>query len=278
VAPEAHANELAEIRPLVEGEKLLFLGRDNFILWELRGSKPFVAVRNFYDPYYVKPNTELKDVFSKFDFDSVTGEDLARFPYVLATKAGYQSSPPTGYQLVRETDSYRLWSRAEGDPRDRRPGEDDAAPGRLGGCPPGERPATLAVRARAPVVAADWSRSTISDGDVATLTLDLPRGAWELSLQYDSTRPLTLSAQEGSSTLPGNLDYRGSTPFWDAALVVEGPGPVDVTAEVHEPPLAGRLLGADSVAHLGALAATEHGRGTVAEDRACDAYVDWYVP
>ena len=75
--PTAHQEELAEIRPLVEGEKLLFLGRDNFVLWEMRGSRPFTAVKNYYDPFYVEPNVELADVFSKFDFDSVDGETLA---------------------------------------------------------------------------------------------------------------------------------------------------------------------------------------------------------
>ncbi len=80
VAPSAHMDELAEIRPLVQGEKLLFLGRDNFILYELRGSKPFTAVKNYYDPYYAQPNLELAEVFSKFDFDSVDGEHPGAFP------------------------------------------------------------------------------------------------------------------------------------------------------------------------------------------------------
>ena len=51
---------------------MLFLGRDNFVAYELRGARPFTAVRNYYDPNYVKPDLRLKDVFRKFDFDSVT--------------------------------------------------------------------------------------------------------------------------------------------------------------------------------------------------------------
>ena len=38
-----------------QGQKVLFLGRDNFVVYELRGSRPFTAVRNYYDPNYVKP-------------------------------------------------------------------------------------------------------------------------------------------------------------------------------------------------------------------------------
>lgn len=279
VGPENHMEELAEIRPLVEGEKLLFLGRDNFIAYELRGSRPFTAVRNFYNPHYVEPNQELAGIFSKFDFDSVTGEDLARFPYVLATKASYASGPPPGYTPAAETDSYVLWESGEFSPASRRPAETGAEPGREGGCP--RRPPSLAAGfGEPPVVAADWSRTTIEDGEPASVELDLPRGDWRLSLQYDSTRPLTIAAQGSSAALPGNLDYRGSAPFWDVGLELEGPGAVEVTAAVERPPLAGRLLGAHPVAHLGKVAATSaEGRiEGAAVTAACRGYVDWYVP
>ena len=45
VAPTDHANQLAEFRPLVQGQKVLFLGRDNFIAYELRGP----AARRVHD-------------------------------------------------------------------------------------------------------------------------------------------------------------------------------------------------------------------------------------
>ena len=275
VGPEAHAAELERIRPLVQGEKLLFLGRDNFILHELRGSKPFTHVRNFYDPYFVEPNFELRDVGSKFDFDSVTGETLARFPYVLTTRAAYASGPPPGYRVVAETPSYRLWE-AGGLATERRlPGETGPEPGRRAGCE-GD-PRAVATLARAPVEApaAAWSATTIESGGSATLRLDLPaRGAWDLSLRYDSTRPLAVRAAGLETALPANLDYRGVAPFWDAGrIVVARPGPVTVTATIAEPPLVGRLLGADSVAHLGDLAATAARSG---RDEGCAGYVDWY--
>lgn len=278
VAPETHANELAEIRPLVQGEKLLFLGRDNFVLHSLRGSKPFTAVRNFYNPYYVEPNHELERVFSKFDFDSLSGEDLARFRYVLATKAPYASGPPPGYTPVAETRSYQLWEPGEHSPASREPAETDAEPGREGGCP-SRRPSLVSAFSDAPVLASEWSQTTVEDGEPATVELELPAGEWRLSLQYDATRPLTISAAGESATLPGNLDYRGSAPFWGVGLELAGGDTVEVTAEVERPPLAGRLLGSNSVAHLGTLAATTAGRveGVRAPD-ACRAYVDWYIP
>ncbi len=277
VAPDDHAAELAEIRPLVAGQELLFLGRDNFVLYELRGSKPYTHVRNFYDPYFVEPNFELADVGSKFDFDSVTASTLAGFPYVLTTRAGYASGPPPGYESVRRTASYELWHK-ERSPLGRAPAETGAAPGRLGAC--GETtPERVSTFADEPVVADadDWSRTTVESGQSASVVLDLPDGIWDLSLQYDSTRPLTLTddAARLDAALPANLDYRGTTPFWPAGRIeIAGGAPVQITARVERPPLAGRLLGAHSTAHLGSLAATsaEPARS------GCGGYVDWLVP
>ena len=275
VAPTDHAAELARIRPLVEGEKLLFLGRDNFILHELRGSKPYTHVRNFYDPYFVEPNFELVDVGSKFDFDSVTAATLAGFPYVLTTRAAYASGPPPGYEPVERTESYELW-RKNRSPVGRRPAETGSAPGLIDGCPD-EKPRRASSFAADPVVAAeeDWSRTTVESGESGSVVIDLPDGIWNLSLQYDSTRPVTLTddAARLDVTVPANLDYRGTAPFWPAGRIeIAGGAPVQITARVERPPLTGRLLGAHSVAHLGALAATS---AEPARD-GCRGYVDWF--
>ena len=265
VAPTDHMDELAQIRPLVQGQKVLFLGRDNFVLYELRGSKPFTHVQNFYDPYFVKPNFDLKDVGSKFDFDSVKATKLARFPYVITTRAAYASGPPPSYRPVLQTDSYVLWRAHDPDTR-RAPIERGAEPGgEITGCARGLR-APTAVFARRPVgPQLSWTpSSTIESGSTASATLDLPRGRWQLSLQYDATRPVTLSAPGLHATVPGNLDYRGTAPYWPAGEIqVPHSGPVRVEVAVQDPPLAGRLLGGHAVAHLGSLAATPAGPGYV---------------
>jgi hypothetical protein len=293
VAPEAHMDELAEIRPLVQGEKVLFLGRDNFVLWELRGSKPFTHVRNFYDPYFTEPNFELKSVASKFDFDSVTAETLARFPYVITTRAAYASGPPPDYEPVAATSSYLLW-RKQGPVARRVPVEDGSEPGRvLVDCEP-RATGMAAVFPAQPLLFpdTDWSSTTVESGSSAAAELRVPRGVWEVSIQYDATRPVTLSGPGYRATLPGNLDYRGVGPFWPAGRIdVQTGGPVQLTATVEDPPAAGRLIGAHSVAHLGALALTRSAPGLsaatnvsplpaggerlVPANRACGRYADW---
>jgi hypothetical protein len=277
VAPEAHMDELAEIRPIVEGEKVLFLGRDNFVLWELRGSKPFTHVRNFYDPYFVEPNFELRNVASKFDFDSVTAEALARFPYVITTRAAYASSPPPDYEAAVETPSYVLW-RKHGAVARRSPVEGGPEPGAQLDCgrlpPRGE----AAVFPEDPLLfpAGDWSSTTVESGSEASIELTVPPGAWDVSIQYDSTRPLKLSGPGYEATLPGNLDYRGTGPFWAAGEIHgAGEGPIELTASVEDPPLGGRLMGADSVEHLGGVALSRGPARVVSAEAACGKYADW---
>jgi hypothetical protein len=259
VGPTDHMDELAEIRPIVEGKKLLFLGRDNFVLYELRGSKPYTHVRNFYDPYFVKPNFELREVASKFDFDSVTAEKLARFPYVLTTRAAYASGPPPGYQVARLTPSYELWRQGAVSPLGRLPVERGPAPtGALDcGSARTRKAAIVEPGPRSVGPFSGWSRSaTVEDGAPASISLDLPAGNWDVSLQYDATRPVVLSGPDINARLPGNLDYRGVAPYWRAGEVRSNGGSLELRASVERPPLAGRLLGASSVAHLGAIVFT----------------------
>jgi hypothetical protein len=290
VAPTDHADQLAQLRPLVQGHDILFLGRDNFIAYELRGARAFTAVRNYYDPNYVKPNLRLKDVFRKFDFDAVTPRTLARFEFVITTRAAYASGPPPSFEPVRTTRDFVLWQKtAPITPRHTL--AEGADPGALLRCPPplGVQGARARVFARPPIVGGRWSPGpTVEDGSPATQTLRLPPGRWRISISYDSTRPVHVTAPGMEAILPANLDYRGSTPYYPAGeLTVRRSGPVRFTVAVERPPLAGRLLGTTSQAHLGAIAASPAGPGGPipgeAERRvvlgdACGRYVDWYGP
>jgi hypothetical protein len=293
VAPTDHADQLAELRPLVQGQKVLFLGRDNFVAYELRGSRPFTAVRNYYDPNYVKPDLRLHDVFRKFDFDSVTPAALNRFRYVITTRAAYASGPPPSFEPVRETADFVLWRRT-GPVGQRRTLQEGDNPGALLDCRsadarklPSRGRATLF--ARPPVVGGSWSpSSTVEGGPAVTQTLQVPRGRWEISLQYDATQPLRVSAPGFSATVPANLDYRGSVPYYPVGeLTVERPGRVPFSVQEEGPPTLGRLLGTKAEAHLGAIAASPAGAGgpipgeaeqAVALGHACGRYLDWYSP
>ena len=294
VGPPNHADQLAELRPLVQGRDVLFLGRDNFVAYELRGARTFTAVRNYYDPNYVKPDLRLKDVFAKFDFDSVTPRALARFEFVITTRAAYASGPPPAFRPVRRTPDFVLWERT-GQVGPRRTLAEGADPGAILDCSsPGDRRrahdgGTATVFSAPPVVGGRWSPGpTVEDGSSASQTLTLRPGRWAISIQYDATRSLQVSAPGMDARLPANLDYRGSVPYYPVGeLRVERRGPVRFTVSVERPPLLGRLLGTKSQAHLGAIAASPAGRAgpipgaaeeRVSLGRACGSYLDWYRP
>ncbi len=294
VGPADHHDELAALRPLVAGQRVLFLGRDDFVRYDLAGARPYVAVRNFYDDLYVRPRLGLTDVFHKFDFDSVSPAKLHGFPYVITTRGAFASGPPPWLRLVRTTPSFALWKRV-GRLSPRRTLAEGEDPGTDLRCstPNGGRLAasagTATVFDRRPVSSARWRPDpTVSDGSLATAALHLTRGRWQLSLQYDATRDVRVTAPGFDAKIPANLDYRGSTPYYrvPGELTVRRAGPVRVALSVERPPLAGRLLGATSVAHLGAIAATPSGRGSrgapgdgeaaIPLSRSCGRYLDWY--
>src|SRR5262245_61623931 len=49
VGPDYHLQEMLEMRPIVDGQNVLFLGRDNFVSWELIGSEVYAPITNHYD-------------------------------------------------------------------------------------------------------------------------------------------------------------------------------------------------------------------------------------
>ena len=49
VGPDYHLQEMLRMRPIVDGQNVLFLGRDNFVSWELIGSEVYAPITNHYD-------------------------------------------------------------------------------------------------------------------------------------------------------------------------------------------------------------------------------------
>jgi hypothetical protein len=285
VAPSTHASELASFRHVIGDRKVLFLGRDNFIQFELHPARPFVAVRNYYDNDYVRPNLKLgPEVFKKFDFDSVKPEDLVRFPFVITTRGRYASGPPPWLQPAGETPSFLLWKRVtKGPTLDRHVLDEGDAPGAILNCRDRSSLPAAGIASyfpKLPVTGADWSGGpTVESGSSVSQALRLTRGTWDVSLQYDATQPVHLSGPGLDVTIPANLDYRGTTPYYAAGeLLVKKAGDATITVSVERPPFMGRLLGASSIAHLGGIALTLAKPDSGLPLRgACGKYVDWYA-
>ena len=122
-----------------------------------------------------------------------------------------------------------------------------------------------------------------TDGSPSRQTLTLPEaGRWLISLEYDSRRPLRVSAPELDleTTVAANLDFRGETPSFPVAEVeVDGRTEAEVTIEPEQPNLLARALRAPNEAHLRSISATPLDPGSIArvqKREMCNAYVDWY--
>ena len=71
VGPDYHLQEMLRMRPIVDGQNVLFLGRDNFVSWELIGSEVYAPITNHYDVEETHSLYRATDLNAKFDWDNV---------------------------------------------------------------------------------------------------------------------------------------------------------------------------------------------------------------
>ncbi len=308
VAPGAHgAEELGKFRSAVRGKTVLSLTSDRFTDYYLRGSDVFGPGK--YSEEQIVPRAGKLERFP-VDFDSVVPGALDRFDYAVTTKAAYRSAPPPNFTVAQETDSFILWERAGRTPL-------------IGVLPEEERPGsvldckrdklreivarakregyTTAVVQPKSVVGKRlyWKpQSKLADGEEISQALQLPRGSWELSLQYYSpalditvetlsrggagsvgvSAPDITSQATLRATADGGFKFRTDQgPFWPVGTVTSIGLPVEVTVRATGLSDIQKLLGVDQVAEIGNLTAArpEEAR-QVPLDAACGLYVDHY--
>jgi hypothetical protein len=119
--------------------------------------------------------------------------------------------------------------------------------------------------------------TVLSPGQSAAIQLPLPRGSWEISLQFVGAEELEFAAQGRHWTLPPYLGR--PVPFF-AVGVVNGLGvssPVTLTVKAIRPSF---LDGNSPTVGMGTIAATvlPNTRLIVPLSRACGKYVDWFRP
>ncbi len=293
VGPSDHAEQLASIREAVQGEDVLFLGRDDFIGWELRGSGEITGVvTNFYDVEDIRPRFKKgPGGGEKFDVDVLHPRQLDRFDWIVATTGGPASQVPPRYREVVRSDDYALYERT-GSVGKRSTLDEGTMVGKELDCSDpeqrkiSEQDGYAVIWDPAPIVQPEsaWKpTATASDGAAVSQRLELPTGGhWLLSLEYDSRRPVHLSSPEINldRTVAANLDFRGETPPFPVGFVDTNEATsAKIAAEPEEPNLLGRLLRAPNEAHLRSLTATPLAADAVRRvplSDACGKYVDWY--
>jgi hypothetical protein len=286
VGPTGHERDLGALRPALAGRAVLFLGKDDFAQWELRGAR--LAIGPYlYAPSVapLAPGVELHG--QALQFDDFTAATLDRYDDVVQPAGAYRAPPPPNFTLAARTPTYLLWRRAGSTPV-------TVGVGRVLRCAssPADRALSrrrgVATVAAAPVLAdpAAWRGQPRAAGQEGRLTLRVPAGTWDVSLQYASDTGLDVSAPGLHATVPANLERIG--PFWPAGILARPQaGTVTIRARARDATPLARLLGAAAATEgpalqggtpVSGLALTRHGERAISVPlaAACGRYVYRY--
>ncbi|MSO42544.1 MAG: hypothetical protein EXQ70_11780 [Solirubrobacterales bacterium] len=291
VAPSEHADELGRLRKVIGDEAVISLTSDRFTDFYLRNTRVRSPARNAEAKIAARGG---KDFRLPVDFDSVEPAGFDYFRYALTTGAAYQSQPPPNMRAVAQTDSYVLYERRGNTPDLSRGFGEEARPGKVLNCKdPG-----LNIQLKRKVVTGaviwtprpipgkrqSWEPSLdLAPGSEATQTLELPRGRWNISLQYLSPLvPITVEGPGLRSELPAGLEgaipFRpGQGPFWPVGVLDSPGGKVEITVRSGDLNPLQKLLGVDAEASIGNVAASGRGSAHLIDKLgACGTYTDHY--
>jgi hypothetical protein len=296
VGPPGHGGELQAFLPEVKGQPVLYAGQDRYAAYELLGADTHVPLVEFPDPA-VSPNPEKPfdtgDAYSPIDFDSFSRGTLDRFPFVVTSRAAWNSQPPPNFKRVAATPSYVLWKRTGPAPEHRHVLLEGTEAGAFAGCAAPELRILLGGRGRAGLFPdavigqkGSWdSGSVLGTGSETSQSLRLPAGSWNLSIQYFSPLDLTLAAPGFGETLkaaldgqrPNTISLGNSGQFWPAGRYESKGGRTRFTLSTADASTLQTLSGYDGKAYVGELIAVPaEPHRTVPLAQACNKWIDWY--
>lgn len=297
VAPAGHGGELQAFVPIVRGEPVLYAGQDRFAAYELLGADTHVPLVEFPDEA-VTPSPEKPfdtgDAYSPIDFDSFSDKTLGEFTYVVTGRAAWNSKAPPNFKRVAETPSYVLWERTGELPEDRHVLLEGVEAGAFAGCDSPEIRVLLENPGRVSLFPdavigpkGAWEEgSVLAAGASTSQTLELPAGAWNLSLQYFSPVDLTISAPGFEEPLiaaldgqrPNTISLANNGQFWPAGRFESEGGATEFTIAAADPSGLQDLTGWDGRAYVGELVAVPaEPHREVPLSEACDSWIDSYV-
>ena len=297
VAPPDRRSELEVLRQRIDAAGVLAVTSDRFAAFSLRGG--LVASPASFSETVVRSRAGK---FGEYpvDYDSARFGVSDAWDYLLITNASYQSRPSSDYSLVKSTPSFELWKRTGGPrPTERVVLSEGIEMGARLRCSDQatrklleslSRRGNLQAHTVATPVLGDrkaWSpRANPAEGEAVFQSLRLPRGRWDLSLQYFSpVLDLRVTGPGLDRRLPpdafGRLRASGQlsgfeSPFWSAGEISSRGGRYRITATARELNWFQKLIGVDRRADLGTLAAVRSGTEQVLPAfEACGRYVDY---
>jgi hypothetical protein len=296
VGPPGHGGELQAFLPIVHGKPVLYAGQDRYAAYDLLGADTHVPLVEFPDDE-VSPNAEKPfdtgDAYSPIDFDSFNRGTLDRFPYVITSRGAWNSQNPPNFKRIAKTPSFVLWERTGPTPRERHVLLEGTEAGALAHCSSPETRILLESGGEASLFGEtqigtkpSWSNGSILEtGESTTQTLDLPKGDWDLSLQYFSPFALSVDAPGFKEELipaldgqrPSSISLNNNGQFWPAGKFHSDGGKVEFTIDAAPADWLQSLTGWDAKAYIGEIVATKaepHREVPLAQ--ACGGWIDWY--
>ena len=275
VWPSESTKELLTLDRLTRGQTVLFLGATDYAEWLFHDSKVSAIAPTTFSLGGVGPRpTKLNVYGTALDFDSVNPVNLNGFQWFITTNTSFNSEPPPGVRLVRQLPMYQLWQRVGTIPS-RGTIEPAGNPGAILDC---HRSAGRALSRKSGVAAVmvppvTASVGPMSPGHSAKVSLRLPAGRWQLSLQYTSPVDLRITAASGHWTMPAYADRPG--PVFAIGSIRSNGQPLAVTVHADKP---SSLTGTNLLAVVNALVATPspYTRTLMPLKRSCGRFIDWY--
>jgi hypothetical protein len=296
VGPPGHGAQLEAFLPIVHGKPVLYAGQDRYAAYELLGADTHVPLVEFPDPM-VSPNSEKPfdtgDAYSPIDFDSFNRGTLDRFPYVVTSRAAWNSEAPPNFKRIDKTADFVLWERTGPTPRGRHVLLEGTEAGARAHCNSPEVRILLGSGGKASLFGETqigtkpkWSEgSTLGTGESTSQSLQLPPGTWDLSLQYFSPFGLTISAPGFEEKLipaldgqrPNTISLNNNGQFWPAGKFESKGGRAEFTITAASASWIQSLTGYDGKAYIGEIVATKaEPHKTVPLVKACGGWIDWY--
>jgi hypothetical protein len=278
-APEA-TRELESFAHTIRESGVLFLGDDDYAPWQLRpsGVTELASIAPKLGGAVARVNKPVAVEGPPIDFDSVNPADLDHFRYVITSNSPYASQPYANFRLIGRRRLYELWERT-GPTVPRQILEPPAAPGAILDCHTRLGKAISARRGEASIMPTPVTTPGpgLPAGASASSSIALPRGRWEISIQYISSFNVEVSAGGRRWTMPAYLGRRG--PFFGVGEITATSStvPVSVTFEPQRPSFLTSSF--DSLyAAITTIAATQvpDRRQLVPLRQACGKYIDWY--
>lgn len=274
VGPADQTRQLETFRPLIADQEVLYLGSDEYIRWQLAGSRTAAAVLASTAVLPFRPRKDWEEG-EAIDFDSVPVSVLNEYDWIVTFTDPAASQPPDQLRLVRSTDDYELWKRIAPIP-DRRILREGEWPGAVLECDTAEGRRLLAAGGVAAVRRLPFviPLEGAPGGTTFSARLRLPAGTWDLQMPYLSRYPIEVRAPGLRTTLPANLFRLG--PRLPVGRVHVGRRPVPISFRMEDSWLAPPGV----VPTFKALVATplDARERVVPIARACGRYVDWYRP